>query len=328
MSSAADLVPGAFAERVATYPPDRTGTSGASTGTPPTYAVSGAEWLRHLPRLLGDLLDEWSLTPDGPSRWGRCAVVVPVATDAGPAVLKVGWPHHEAVAEHLALRHWDGHGAVRLLRADPRRFALLLERLDPVDLTTLPDDEACAVVGDLLVALRAPAIARTPTLSSVVERRLTAPPPAGDVPRRFVDQARRYAADLASDPDVDGWLLHTDLHYENVLRGDRRAWLAIDPKPLAGDRAFEVAPLLWNRADELGTGSALRWSVRHRLEVVCERAGIDEDRAKAWSVVRLVDLAADEAAGGSGSSGLPGSSGSSGSRPAGLAVALLKAVND
>lgn len=45
-------------------------------------------------------------------------------------------------------------------------------------------------------------------------------------------------------------LLHTDLHHEHVLAGDREQWLAIDAKPLAGDAAFEVAPLLWNRWDE------------------------------------------------------------------------------
>jgi streptomycin 6-kinase len=309
VSGAADLVPAAFADQVASYPPDRTDARPAGPG----YAVSGAEWVRGLPRLLAELLDEWSLTPDGPSRWGRCAVVVPVRSESGPAALKVGWPHHEAVTEHLALRHWDGRGAVRLLRADPRRFALLLERLDPVDLTTLPDDEACAVVGDLLSALRAPAIARTPTLSAEVARRLAVPPPLDVLPRRFVDQARRLATELVADPGVDGSLLHTDLHQENVLRGTRRPWLAVDPKPLAGDRAYEVAPVLWNRAAELGTGSALRWSVRHRLEVVCEHAGIDEDRAKAWSIVRVVDLAADEP---------PGSA------LASLAVAVVKALND
>ena len=117
----------------------------------------------------------------------------------------------------------------------------------------------------------------------------------------------------STDPDVDAWLLHTDLHYENVLRGTRQAWLAIDPKPTAGDRAFEVAPALWNRADELGTGSSVRWNLRRRLEIVCEHADIDEDRAKAWTIVREVDNATDPA---------------EGSGRASLAVAIIKAMND
>jgi streptomycin 6-kinase len=302
-----ELVPDGFRARVAAYPPDE---------VDPTawYAVSGEDWLRGLPRLLDDVLSEWALNPDGEVRFGFGAVAVPVRSPSGPAVLKVTWPHHEAQTEHLGLRHWDGRGAVRLLRADPRRFALLLERLDAsTDLRWVGVDEACLIIGDLLAQLRTPALPQVPTLTAYAARQLAAPAPVAVLPRRFVEQARRLAADLVSDPKIDAWLLHTDLHYENVLSGSRQPWLAIDPKPTAGDRAFEVAPALWNRADELGTGSSVRWNLRRRLEVVCEHAGIDEDRAKAWTIVREVDNAADPAAG-------PGR--------ASLAVAIIKAMND
>ena len=302
-----ELVPEGFRARVVAYPPDEVDPTAS-------YAVSGEAWLRGLPRRLEELLSEWSLTPDGEVRWGYAAVAVPVASPAGPAALKVSWPHHEAVTEHLGLRHWDGRGAVRLLRADPRRFALLLERLDSsTDLRTLPVDEACAVIGDLLRRLRSPALPQVPTLSAYAARQLAKPPPVDVLPRRFVDQGRRLSAELAADAEVDAWLLHTDLHYENVLRGARQPWLAIDPKPTAGDRAFEIAPALCNRADELGTGSSVRWNLRRRLEVVCEHAGIDEERAKAWTIVREVDNATDPAEG-------PGR--------ASLAVAIIKAMND
>jgi streptomycin 6-kinase len=302
-----ELVPESFRARVATYPPDE---------VDPTawYAVAGADWLRRLPALLADLLAEWSLVPDGAVGSGVGAVAVPVRSLSVPAVLKVTWPHHEATSEHLALRHWNGRGAVRLLRADPRRFALLLERLDAsADLRSVPVEEACGVIGDLLEQLRSAALPQVPTLSAYAARQLTKPAPFHVLPRRFVEQGRRLAADLVTDPDVDGWLLHTDLHYENVLRGTRQPWLAIDPKPTAGDRAFEVAPALWNRADELGTGSSVRWNLRRRLEIVCEHAGIDEARAKAWTIVREVDNATDPAAD-------PGR--------ASLAVAIIKAMND
>ena len=72
--------------------------------------------------------------------------------------MKVGWPHWEAELEHLALRLWDGQGAVRLLRADPRRFALLLERADHrQDLNARPVREACETVAGLYRLLHRPA---------------------------------------------------------------------------------------------------------------------------------------------------------------------------
>jgi len=307
-----DLVPPGFATRISTLPPD-------DVVPDARWTVSGSEWLRTLPQLLDRLILEWDLRVDGPSTSGTCAVVVPVQSGSGPAVLKVGWPHHEAAAEHLALRHWDGAGSVRMLRAEPRRFALLLERADrTTDLTTVPVQVACAVIGGLLAQLRVPAIARTPRLSQYAGRqveRLAAAPEI--LPRRFVDQARHLADSLGQDPDVDACLVHTDLHYENVLAAQRQPWLAIDPKPMAGDPAFEVAPALWNRSDELGTGSSVRVNLRRRLETVCGHGGIDRERARAWTIVREVDnaIGAAQAVGGS-------------PERVSLAVAVVKAMND
>lgn len=248
-------------------------------------------WLERLPRLVAHLLDEWQLSVDGASLHGACALVVPVRTaDRACAVLKVGWPHEEAALEHLALRLWNGNGAARLLRADPHRAALLIERLEVDDLTTIGTAEACEVVAGLYAQLHIPASPQFQRLSALcgswAERLARLPVNAG-LPRRYGDRAVGLARELADDPRTDGTLIHTDLYYDNVLRADRQAWLAIDPKPLSGEPAFEIAPLLWNRWEEATGTRDVRRAVRERFFTVVDLAGLDEERAKAWVLLRM-----------------------------------------
>jgi streptomycin 6-kinase len=260
-----------------------------------SYAERGplwADWIAGLRGLTTGLLDEWGLSIDGASMHGECALVMPVLT-AGEerAVLKVWWPHWEAEHEHLALRLWGGHGAVRLLRADPRRSAMLLERLDPSDLTTIDVLEACEVIGGLYSRLHRPATSEFRTLSGLCldwARRLRALPLGCGLPPRYVDRTAALLDDFAADQSTDGRIIHTDLHYFNVLRGDREPWLAIDPKPLSGDPCYEIAPLLWNRWDEVTASNNVRWAIRQRFETTIDAAGLDEERAKAWVVARMI----------------------------------------
>ena len=64
--------------------------------------------------------------------------------------------------------------------------------------------------------------------------------------------------------------------------------MAIDPKPLAGDPAYEVAPLLWNRWEEAIATGNLRQALLDKMFTVIDAAGLDEDRVRGWIVVREV----------------------------------------
>ena len=252
-----------------------------------------AAWVDRLPALARDLLDEWDLTVDGALMNGFCSLVVPVLTaDGERSVLKL---HTDADAdesdfEHLALQHWHGNGTVLLLRADPRRRAMLLERLHPRDLTTIGDREACEVVGGLYGRIHVPALPQLRTITSYVERwtaDLEALPRDAPIPRRLREQCVSLARDLVADPASVGVIIHGDLHHHNVLAADREPWLVIDPKPMSGDPHYEPAPMLWNRWDEIVAGNA-RENLRRRFHTLVDVAGLDEDRARDWVVVRMV----------------------------------------
>jgi streptomycin 6-kinase len=257
------------------------------------FAARGPDWaafVERLPGLTRDLVGDWQLTVDGEPKHGYCALVLPVRTVAGrPAMLKIGFPDDESEHEHLALQHWHGNGAVRLLRADPHRGAMLLERLHPEDLTGLWDIEACEIVAGLYARIHVPALPQLRTLTSYVERwtaHLGSLPANAPIPRRLVEQTIALSRDLVADPASIGTIIHGDLHYENVLAGDRAPWLAIDPKPMSGDPHYEVAPMLWNRFDELA--GDVRGGLRRRFHALVDTAGLDEDRARDWIVVRMI----------------------------------------
>lgn len=252
-----------------------------------------AAWVDRLPGVLHGLLEEWQLSTDGWMMHGNVALVAPVRTASDrPAVLKISFPDQESAHEHLALQHWGGRGAVRLLRADPHRRAMLLERLHPERLDEVGDLEACEVVATLYPMLHVPALPQLRLLTSYVDGwadRLSELPRNAPLPRRLVEQAISLSRDLVKDPASTGTMIHGDLHYQNVMAADRGSWLAIDPKPMSGDPHYELAPMLWNRFEELA--GDVRNGVRRRFHTLLDHADLDEERARDWVVVRSLSYA-------------------------------------
>ena len=267
---------------------------------------AGRRWCRALPDLAASCLDRWDLRPDGPAAYGTVALVLPVRrADGSPAALKLQPVDDETRGEATALRCWAGRGAVALLADDPGSGSMLLERLDASrSLDAVPDDlAAVAVVADLLARLTA--VAAPPGLRRLVD--------VGRDTQELVPRALARAADPAErallsrcagqladllDAPVEERLLHWDLHYANVLArpGEPTAWRAIDPKPLAGEPAFELLPALWNRwPDVLATGAPVA-AVLRRFDLMTERLHLDRALAAAWTLVRVLQDACSDLA--------------------------------
>ncbi|MFI8350021.1 aminoglycoside phosphotransferase family protein [Streptomyces sp. NPDC085596] len=240
-----------------------------------------------LVRRAGEFRRRWRLRADGPALSGVCSLVVPVtAADGTPAALKVQHLDEECAGEAEALLTWAGDGSVRLLAHDAPTGTLLLERLDARrPLSALPDTrEAVGVIGDLLARLTAhaapPGLRRLGDIARSMTERVpwalrTEPDPAA---RRLLRDCAAALREVADEPGDR--LLHWDLHYGNVLASARAPWLAIDPKPLAGDPGFELLPALANRYDPADT--------RRRFDVLTHAVGLDRERARAWTLARVL----------------------------------------
>ena len=240
-------------------------------------------------RLLADAAEEWDLRVEGPVRvLPRPAV--PVRTADGRAALLEHAPDGSPY-EHLALRAWDGIGAVRLLRADPRRHLLLTERTDPDDdLRALDPWEAGTQVGSLYALLHRSPIPQPPRLADLAPRWLAdlgLPAVGAAVPRRFLEQVRAWTPGLVDPVEAEPVLLHGDLRPATVRAVADGGWRAVAPRPVTGDPAYEVAAVL-NRWEGAEGSADLRGDLLERFYAVVDAAGLDEDRARAWVVVRTV----------------------------------------
>jgi streptomycin 6-kinase len=196
--------------------------------------------------------------------------------DGTPAVLKLVHRHRESVHEADALRVWDGDGAIRLLAQN--RDALLLERCEPgTPLSAAGQDGALDVLVELLPRLWRPAGEPFHTLADEAACWLP------QLPRTRLGDAARAAIESLAGTQGEQVLLHQDLHGDNVLAAERERWLVIDPKPLAGEREFAVAPIV--RSRELG---ATKRDVLYRFEKLTTELGLDRERARGWTIAQTV----------------------------------------
>jgi streptomycin 6-kinase len=256
---------------------------------------SGRAWLASLPQLIAECSANWSLRVGEPFSYASSSLVLRATRDDGSAAaLKIAWPHREVTHEAAALRFWDGHGAVLLLGDDPGRGAMLLERAVPgTPLKELPEDLALDAMVDLLPRLWRPSGAPFTTLedeahwwAEYLPRVWQLAEPSFE--RRLLDAALEV---LGTFPTTQGQqvLLHQDLHADNVLRATRQPWLAIDPKPLLGEREFGIAAIV--RGDELGRGLD---RVRHRLDRMTADLGLDRERTRLWAFAQTLAWGVDE----------------------------------
>jgi streptomycin 6-kinase len=256
----------------------------------------GAAWLQRLPRLVGECAEHWGLDVGPPFAGSNVSWVAPARlADGREAVLKLNVPDRESEHEADALAFWAGEGAVLLLEHDAERRALLLERCVPgTSLWSRPDDEDAN------------------RIAAGVLRRLWREPPPGHRFRPLAPEALRWAEELPTEWREAGEpfehtlvelasalardlaesqselvVVHQDFHGDNVLLA-ARGWLAIDPKPLVGERAFDAASLLRDRRWELARDPDAPRRVRRRLDQLSSELGLDRERTRGWGIAHAL----------------------------------------
>jgi len=210
-----------------------------------------------------------------------------VTRGGAPLVVKILPDGTDEYRSGEVLAHWDGHGAVRVVEQAPG--AVLIERALPgEDLAALvangQDAAATDILCEVMAQLNRPAPAGA-AFRSVADwgqgfARNRAAAIALGVEAALVDQAQAVFDDLCrtQSPPI---VLHGDLQHYNVVRDARRGWLAIDPKGVLGEPAYETGAMLRNpNADPaLCADPAI---VERRARQICDRLGYPYERVVGW----------------------------------------------
>lgn len=226
----------------------------------------------------------WELEPDGTPIVTHSSRLLPVRWRGTPAMLKAPFEAEEKFGGTL-MRWWDGRGAARIFAS--AGGALLMERAQgAMSLSDFArngrDDEATRIICRVVATLHEPRGAPPAELAplSVWFGELA---PAAAAHGGILAACARTAERLLASPR-EQVVLHGDIHHDNILDFGSRGWLAIDPKRLFGERAFDYANLFCNPdlSDPARPVATLPGIFERRLEIVCADARLDRRRMLEW----------------------------------------------
>ena len=256
-------------------------------------AVGATAWLEDLPSLIAGLERDWSIVVGRAYQDATEAFVAEVTCEDGtPAVLKlcVPRPGDAARDEITVLRLAGGDGCARLLRDDPERGALLVERL-----------------GRSLHDLGLPIELRHEILCSTAARVWRPAPDCGlptgadkgrwlvefiartweelDHPcsERAVQHALACAARrIDAHDDERAVLVHGDVHQWNTLEAPG-GFKLVDPDGLLAEAEYDMGIVMREDPVELLDGDPYR-----RAHWLATRTGLDATAIWEWGVVERV----------------------------------------
>jgi streptomycin 6-kinase len=256
-------------------------------------AVGARAWLDDLPLLVASLEHDWSIAVgDAYSDSTEAFVAKGTCEDGTPAVLKLLVPRSgdAAANEITVLRLTRGEGCVRLLRDDPARGALLLERL-----------------GRSLYELGLPIGRRHEILCSTVAN-VWRPAPESGLPtgaekgrwladfivstweelnrscsERAVDHAIACAERrVVAHRDERAVLVHGDVHQWNALEAED-GFRLVDPDGLLAEPEYDLGIIM--REDPLDISDS---DPHERARWLAARTGLDATAIWEWGVVERV----------------------------------------
>ncbi|QWC21573.1 hypothetical protein KJK41_14730 [Bacillus haikouensis] len=210
------------------------------------YGDKGSAWVEQAEQTILSLQEKRSLSFGEPFSLSYNFVVPAVLPDGTSVVLKMGYPNKEFSNEFHALREFGGDAMVKVIDSDQEAGWIILTHIQPGRaLHSLRDEmkqlKIFAAIAEKL--WHKPSTSHpfpdVEAWSEGIRRYKSRFKDAnGPLPEKMISKAESLFSRLLGSSE-ERYLLHGDLHHENILYSESAGWTAIDPKGLIGEREYD-----------------------------------------------------------------------------------------
>ncbi len=261
------------------------------------FGKPGKVWINNLPNIIAQLTHHWSLTNiKEVKNMSYNFVATAVTSNNIHVVIKVSYNKQLIEDEIKALKYYSGSGCIKLIDYCPKYNSLLLSQAIPGNSlkSIYPQKFDMVVTAYAQVIKNLLSTKHTNPQNFIHIRewlkaidRATA---YAEIPSNLLNKAITLKEKLLATSEKD-YVLHGDLHHDNILRHDHK-WLAIDPKGIIGEIAFEAAAFDFINDNEIQKTQDIYIIFKSRLKTLSNELSIDSGRLTKWTFVRLVLSAA------------------------------------
>ncbi len=255
----------------------------------------GEKWLDDLPDTISALEKKWSITAGKHFRnLSYNYVANALFSNGKTAVLKIGLPLRdvEIYGEAAYLKALDGQGSAKLFEFDYDRQAALLERVVPgANLQSVckkDQSEAVLITIAVLKRILRPVPAEVGDFISL-DGWFDGLKRAGGTkfPPDYAERALEYYEELSKDTK-NIFLLHGDIHHDNILSATREPFLVIDPKGMIGHVGYDIGVFLNNHHDWLEWNTRLEGKLDEAITEFANAFDLEEIVIRKWAFCQMV----------------------------------------
>lgn len=255
------------------------------------YKEKGEKWLTDFDSLINYCEDRWKMRIMPPFELSYNFVAPAILEDGTNIVIKLTVPNEEFFSEVATIKEYNGRGMVAFIDCDLEKGVLILKRIIPGEtLKSIENEHESVMIASNIMKklwILAPKSCNVQLIThrekSLIRISRQNPDGLGPITREMLQEAVIIFKDLMNS-QTEQYLLHGDLHHDNILKSSEDSWLAIDPKGLIGEREYDTIQFLLNNLENKDLMSV----IEKRVNILVEQLNLNKKRILLWGFAHAV----------------------------------------